>query len=278
MIRPSSHTLAALSLPLLFACTGDGEGGGVNLFTVEDDIALGQDLRDQINNDPENFPVLDEAEYPEAYAYLYDMRDVVLASGEVRYEDEFDWEIYIIHDDATLNAFAAPGGYMWVYTGLIRYLEVEDHLEGVLGHEMAHADRRHSTEQLSKAYGLSVLIGLVLGEDPGLLAEVAAGLVNLSFSRSDESEADEYSVRYLCDSIYAADGAAGFFEKLLEEGGGDIPEFLSTHPSSETRVEEIEALAIDLDCNLAYYEDAEYQAFLDMLPPVEEDGGDDTGM
>ena len=276
MSKLSPVLLVGLAAPLAIACSGD-EGGGVNLFTIEDDISLGQDLADQIAADPETYPLLDEAEYPEAYDYLYGMRDVILDSGEVKYADEFAWELHIIDDDETLNAFCAPGGYIYVYTGLIRYLEVEDHLEGVLGHEMAHADQRHSTEQLSKAYGISVLVGLVLGNDPGLLAEIAAGLVSLSFSRTDESEADEYSVRYLCDSLYAADGAAGFFEKLLEEGGGEVPEFLSTHPSSDTRVEDLHAIAQELGCNTELNPDVVYQDFIDTLPEPVDDGGEDTG-
>ena len=132
-----------------------------------------------------------------------------------------------------------------------------------MGHEIAHADQRHSTQQLTKAYGLSALLGLVLGEDPGLVAELAAGLVNLNFSRADESEADDYSVEYLCLTPWAADGAAGFFEKL--EGGG-VPEFLSTHPSSDTRVEDITAYAEELGCSTELYKDADYQALLDSLP------------
>ena len=76
-----------------------------------------------------------------------------------------------------------------------------------------------------------MLLAILTDSDPGLLGEVAAGLVNLSFSRADEREADEASVDYLCNTDYAADGTAGFFEQLE---GFELPEFLSTHPSSET--------------------------------------------
>ena len=62
---------------------------------------------------------------------------------------DFDWELKIIHDDETLNAFCAPGGYIYVYTGLIKFLAHEDNLAGVIGHEIAHADLRHSTQQLT---------------------------------------------------------------------------------------------------------------------------------
>jgi Zn-dependent protease with chaperone function len=249
---------------LLTGCTSSGAVfDGINLFTIEDDIALGEQLRDQIAASPEDFPILDEGAYPEAYEHIYRIRDEILSTGEVIYADDFAWEAYIIDDPETLNAFCAPGGYIYVYTGLIEFLEHEDELAGVMGHEIAHADQRHSTQQLTKAYGLSALLGLALGEDPGLLAELAAGLVNLSFSRADESEADDYSVEYLCQTGWAADGAAGFFEKLE---GGEIPEFLSTHPSSDTRIEDITAYAVELGCSTELRKDADYQAILDSLP------------
>ena len=152
---------------------------------------------------------------------------------------------------------------MYVYTGLIEFLEQEDELAGVLGHEIAHAAQRHSTEQLTKAYGLTTLVELVLGKDPGLLVEIAEGLAGLSFSRVDEAEADEYSVIYLCETYYAADGAAGFFEKLE---GVEIPEFISTHPSSDSRVEDIRAEAAARGCSTEPYPDGDYAGLLDSLP------------
>ena len=265
MTRALRFSIALLLAPLATACTDDG-GGGLNLFTVDDDIELGQQIRDELAADPATYPILDESEAPEAYAHLYDMRDVILDTGEVTYADEFDWELYIIDDDDTLNAFCAPGGYIYVYTGLLHYLDYEDELEGVLAHEMAHADKRHSTEQLTKAYGVYGLLALLTGNDPGLVGEIAAGLVSLSFSRTDEAEADEYSVHYLCDTLYASDGAAGFFEKLLDEDGGEVPEFVSSHPSSESRVEDIRALAEELGCPTDLHPHADYDAFLDSLP------------
>lgn len=255
-----------LSLPLLSLLSACSEDGGLNFFSIEDDIELGQQVKDEIAADPATYPILDEALYPDAYDHLYEMRDDVLASDDILYGEEFAWEIFIIEDDETLNAFAAPGGYIWVYTGILKYLLEEDHFVGVLGHEIAHADRRHSTQQLTKIYGISTLISVALGEDPGLAAEIAAGLVSLSFSREHESEADEYSVLYLCDTLYASNGAAGFFEQIVAEGGVDIPEFISTHPSSESRVEDINALAEELGCSTELNPDADWAAYIDTLP------------
>lgn len=255
-----------LTLPLVTLLAACSEEGGLNFFSIEDDIELGQQVKDEIAADPETYPVVDEDLYPDAYAHLYEMRDEVLADDDVLYAEDFAWELVLIDDDETLNAFAAPGGYIWVYTGLLKYLLEEDHFVGVLGHEIAHADRRHSTQQLTKIYGISTLISVALGEDPGLAAEIAAGLVSLSFSREHEAEADEYSVRYLCETLWASNGAAGFFEQIVAEGGVDIPEFISTHPSSESRVEDINAMAEQLGCPTELNPDADWQAFLDTLP------------
>ena len=249
---------------LSLGCSSDSKIlDGVNIFTIDDDKELGMQLRDEISSRPEDFPLLDPGLYPEAYEHIYRIRDEILATGEVRHADDFDWETYIIHDDDTLNAFCAPGGYIYVYTGLIKFLEYEDELAGVMGHEISHADQRHSTEQLTAAYGLSTIIGLIFGEDPGLLTEIAAGLMRLSFSRADESEADADSVHQLCVTDYNAAGAAGFFEKLE---GAAVPEFLSTHPSSDSRVEDIKGLASQLGCNTDNDPNADYQAIIDSQP------------
>lgn len=245
----------------LGGCT---ESGQINIFTVDDDIQLGQQVRDEIAADPATYPLLDEADYPDAYDHIYAVRDEILASGKVDYADRFDWEIHLIDDDDTLNAFCTPGGYIYIYTGIIRFLEVEDAFAGVLGHEMAHAARRHTTEQLTKIYGIDVLLSVIFGEDPGLLPQIAATLVSLSFSRADEAEADEYSVRYLCETDYAADGAALFFEEL--DSSNIVPEFLSDHPSDQSRIEDITSLAEQLGCSTELNPDADYQSLIDALP------------
>jgi beta-barrel assembly-enhancing protease len=137
----------------------------------------------------------------------------------------------------------------------VAFLDHEDQLAGVLGHEMAHAARRHSTQQLTKLYGIETLLSLVLGDDPGVAAEIAEGLVALQFSRDNETEADEYSVKYLCETTYAGDGTAGFFEKLIElDKDGSTPAFLSTHPSPDTRVEDIDALVASLACDTTLWD------------------------
>lgn len=222
---------------------------GLNLFSIQDDLALGERLHQEIQADPGQFPVIPRNSNVQAYQYLENIRDKILNSGNVKYKNEFAWQVFIVDDDSTLNAFCAPGGYIYVYTGLIKFLDSEDQLAGVLGHEIAHADRRHSTKQLTKLYGIQLLLDIVLGENQGDLTNIAAGLIGLEFSRANEREADEYSVKYLCGTDYYADGASDFFEKMVQSGqGGNGLTFLSTHPDPGNRVQDIRNLESTMSC------------------------------
>lgn len=244
------------AIGMLSSCSKDGD---VNFFSVNKDIELGQQLEAQIAANPAEYPVLSEASNPEAYAHIRRIRDKVLTSDDIQYKDRFEWSVKLIDQDV-LNAFAAPGGYIYVYTGLINYLDSEHELAGVMGHEIAHADRRHSTDQMTKQYGLSFMLQAVSGGNPGALEQLAGSLLTLKFSRGDESEADEMSVIYLCDTDYKADGASGFFQKIIDEGGSSQPAFLSTHPSPDNRVENIQAKEVELACT-GTNEDGDYAAF-----------------
>lgn len=236
-------------------------------ISLEQEIELGRQLDSAITADPQQYPVLDPAQYPEAYNYLQNIFNRILNSGEVRYKEEFPWQIKIIHDDSTLNAFAAPGGYTYMYTGLIKYLDNEDDLAGVLGHEIAHADLRHSARNIERQYGLSVVLSVILGQNAEMLGEIAVGLAGLSFSRNFETEADRESVEYLSGTDYNCAAARSFFQKLTDEGqGGGVPEFLSTHPNPPDRIENITNKAQEVGCSTDPLNPATYQDFKNMLP------------
>ena len=242
---------------LLFGCSISKEGGGFNLFSPEQDIELGKQVKKQISSDPQQFPILPEKGNEEAYRYIRRITQNILNSGKIRYRNEFAWEVTIIDDDETLNAFATPGGYIYVYTGLIKFLDSENQLAGVLGHEIAHADLRHSTRQMTKVYGISALLAVVTGKaDPGTLEQMALGLLSLKFGRNHETESDLHSVIYLCETDYRADGAAAFFRKIQNQQRP--PEFLSTHPDPGNRVQNIEGKAGELGCPGRTRNESEY--------------------
>lgn len=236
---------SVLSLTLL-GC----KDGGVKefFFPIEKDLELGQQLSDYIDQNPQEFDIVDSAKNVELYNAMYEFRDVILNSGKIRYKDEFKWQVKVIENDTVLNAFAAPGGFIYIYTGIIQFLDSDDHFAGVMGHELAHADRRHSVNQLIKNNGVQVLLDVALGKD-SQVAQIAGGLASLKFSRGDENDADAWSVEYLCGTRYESNGAAGFFQKLIDlDQAGGTPEFLSTHPTSDSRVQDINAKADDLGC------------------------------
>jgi beta-barrel assembly-enhancing protease len=252
----------------VFLSSCNKNDNGVNIFTVEDDKQLGLQMKDEIAGNPADYPLLSDSQYPEAYQHIEQVRDVILGTGLVDFETEFAWEVHIINDDSVLNAFCTPGGYIYFYTGLIRFLDDDAQFAGVMGHEMTHAAKRHSTEQMTKAYGLTMLLSVILGENPNtmaqMVAELAAGVASLAFSREDEYEADEYSVKYLYETTYDARGVAGFFEKMI--GQPQPPEFLSTHPNSENRVEKIYEVWTSLGGKTGELYPTEYQAFKNSLP------------
>lgn len=239
-------TLRLFLLCLLGGLTACSGGPDINVFPVSQDVQLGRQAAREVLGQPEEFPVLSPQVHAGAYAYVQGMVDEIVARGSVPYADVFPYEVTLI-DREVNNAFAAPGGYLFVYTGLIRSLDGPDQLAGVLAHEIAHAAERHATQQATKRFGLATLERLVTGGDnAGVLTQLANQLINLGFSRADEAEADARSVDYLCGTRYATNGAAGFFAQI--ERGGRVVEFLSTHPSPQNRVAKINERSADLDC------------------------------
>lgn len=258
--------ITILTLTLASCSEKNPDDDSFNVFGIKDDIELGKQTVAEIEKNPTEYPILNEAQYPVAYGHLRRITKTILDGGKVYYRNEFEWKTKIIKNDDVLNAFCTPGGYIYVYTGLIKYLDNETQLAGVMGHEIAHADRRHSTDQLTKVYGISTLLGVLLGNNPGLLAEIATSVVSLKFSRDNETEADKYSVIYLYATEYDGRGAKYFFEKLLKEGSSRVPEFLSTHPNPENRVQNIEAEWKALGGKTGQTFDQRYLEFKQSLP------------
>ena len=227
-----------VSVFFLFSC--DKENKTLNLFSVQDDMQFGKEFDAQILASSE-FIILDENQYKEAYSYLNKYKDKLLATGEIAYSNQFNWTVRIVKDDATVNAFAVPGGYLYFYTGLINLLDNEAEFVGVMAHEMAHIACRHSTKQLTKAYGVDLMLSMLLGKNQNqwvqIASELTSGLLALQFSRDDEYEADKYAVKYTYPTDWDARGIGNFFEKM--ESHSSIPAFLSTHPSDEQRAKKI---------------------------------------
>ena len=223
---------------------------GFILLSVQQDIDLGAKVAQQTDSlYRAKGQLLARSSNARAYQLLDGVVKRVLDNGNLKYRTQFPWDVQIIKDDATQNAFATPGGHIYVFSGLIKFLDNENQLAGVLGHEIAHADRRHSSQLLQKQYGIGLLTSIVLGNNPNQLVQMASSIGQLKFSRTYEVDADKYSTIYLNGTrYYACDGAAGFFIKAEKQGRGGTPEFLSTHPNPGSRITNIQKSAQQLGC------------------------------
>ncbi len=240
----------------------------ITFSSISDDLILGRQIDSQIVATPSEYPILPRAQYPVAYSHLERITNNIKNSGKIGNKDKLSWEVKIIHNDSVLNAFCTPGGYIYVYTGIIKYLDNEDDFAGVMGHEIAHADLRHSAKTMTQQYGISMLMNIVLGKaSQGQLAQIVAGLSSLKYSRCHETQADENSVGYLSATSYKCNGAASFFEKISAAGGSRTPEFMSTHPNPDNRVANINAKAKELGCNTTLPNPiSQYTEFKNSLP------------
>jgi predicted Zn-dependent protease len=217
----------------------------INIFPDSKDIELGKQFDAEIRKNPKQYPILQDR--PDVKEYVEAIGRKILASPHIKYRDKFAYKFEILHDDSTVNAFCTPGGYVYVYTGLLKFVDNEATLAGVLAHEIAHAELRHSTRQMSMQYGTSFLLSIALGDNPSFTANFVAQLLQtgalLKYSRADEDEADEYSVKYLQSTGYYPGAIKFFFEKVsTEHTGGAWERLISTHPLPQDRLNHINEL------------------------------------
>jgi predicted Zn-dependent protease len=210
---------------------------GWNLFTPEQDIQIGQQASAKIGrqvlllNDPRVDDYLDAlgkrlASYAPGYKFPYQYRCV---------------------NDENINAFALPGGFIYINRGVIEAADDEAQLAGVMAHETSHVALRHGTNQVSKAEAWRIPLGLLgaAGGLGGLIGQVGAGFtlnsIILKYSRDDETQADVLGTQILYDAGYDPRALAQFFEKIEAESKGKEPaQFFSDHPNPGNRIGRID--------------------------------------
>lgn len=190
---------------------------------------------------------------PEINAYVQCVTDTLIEDLPDQYS-QMDWKVTVF-DEPAVNAFALPGGYIGVYNGLLEVAENQHQLAAVIGHEIGHVIAEHSNERISS--NMMVGLGLQLGgmlantqlesDEAGLLmAALGVGAqvgILLPYSRTHESESDELGLRYMADAGFKLEEAPELWRNMqAASGGGAPPELLSTHPSPETRINDLEAM------------------------------------
>jgi len=190
--------------------------------------------------------------------------DFLKRSGRTDLAGTFNWEFNLIEDDKTVNAWVLPGGKAAVYTGILKYTQTETGLAVVLGHEVAHALANHGNERMSQ--GLLTQLGgaalaVALSQQPAQTQALFMGAyglgtsvgVLLPYSRLHESEADRIGLVLMAMAGYDPREAVPFWQRMNQEGGQRPPQFLSTHPAPNTRIEDIQK---HLPEALSYYKKA----------------------
>ena len=176
-------------------------------------------------------------------AYLDKVGNNVVANTEAR-KSPFKFEFYLLADNKTVNAFALPGGQVFITAGLYKLLKSEDQLAGVLGHEIGHVINRHGSEHMAKQELTQQLVQATQvasgGYDQGMIAQYVGQMMNLKYGRDDEIESDKYGVKYLVESGYEPEAMIEVMQILNDASEKNrSPEFLSSHPNPENRIQKI---------------------------------------
>ncbi|HYN22509.1 MAG TPA: M48 family metalloprotease [Thermoanaerobaculia bacterium] len=244
----SRTTFSALGLVALLAtvssCSTNPATGKKQIAFIGEaqEIAMGREADQQIAQS------LGLYEDEKVQAYVSRLGKQLAASSE---RPNLPWTFRVV-DDPVVNAFALPGGFIYVTRGLMTHLTSEAELVSVLGHEIGHVTGRHSVEQMSKAQlaQVGMIAGMILKPELaqfGDLAQAGMGLLFLKYGRDDEREADDLGLRYLARQQYDPREMVGVFETLQrvsqvqaqKQGPGRIPNWLSTHPAPENRIARI---------------------------------------
>jgi predicted Zn-dependent protease len=244
---------AALAAGPIASCARNPVTGKNELALISEsqEIQMGKEAAQQVQ---QSIGLVDD---PALQAYVAGIGKRMAAQSE---RPDLPWEFHVV-DDAAVNAFALPGGFIYVTRGLLSHMNSEAELASVLGHEIGHVTARHSVQQISKAQlaTLGLGIGSILSSDIAQFAGIASqglGLLFLKYGRDAENQADQLGFKYALGLNYDVREMANVFQTLkrasqLGGGGGRLPEWLSTHPDPENRVARTEERLDTLQTSLA---------------------------
>lgn len=233
------------------------------MSSVDEEMQMGAQAYSQVKSDPKMHQSQDPREIEPVKRVAARIIEAAKRSKYGEMAQQFQWEVTVIKDDKTLNAFALPGGKIAVYTGIFSVAKTEAGLAAVMGHEVVHALARHGAERMSQGQLTNAALqvaGAAAGANGGggvmsqaAMAALGVGAqvgVLLPFSRKHESEADYIGILLAADAGYDPRESIHLWERMAQlSGGGGPAEFMSTHPGHETRIEQLkkwmpEAMAI----------------------------------
>ncbi len=244
-----------VSLTVFIQCAGFFSGAGKALVSDADEAKLGAEFNKTLTtNDTakREMPVFVPKNQAQAelQSYIVGLAQEIVASLPANEKPAYNFTYTLIDKDVE-NAFAVPGGYVYIYTGILKKMQDESELVGVLGHEITHVTHHHYRQQLAKQTTLGLALQAVLvASNAGQGSQMAAGaafqLAGLKFSRSDETDADKGGTLTLGRTSRNPLGIAKYFNRSKNQG---VPEWLSDHPGNKNRVGAVEKI-VDRDAKL----------------------------
>ena len=235
--RAAALVLTAILAGTLVSCSAM-DLGGANVFSVDQEWELGRKLAADIEKE------MNVVHDPEIERLVQSLGMELVSKSAMAGRE---WRFHVVRSDE-VNAFNIPGGHVYVHDGLIRAASDASELMSVMAHETAHGVQRHATQQYTKAYGLSVLAAMALGNEASALEElaanVAAGGTLAHYSRDAEREADQVGLRLMTAAGYDPNGMVRFFEKLLQlrqREPNRLERLFASHPLAESRIAEARA-------------------------------------
>jgi predicted Zn-dependent protease len=242
-IRTAINAALLAALAVAGCATSGINKGDINLVSSAEEVEMGREFSTEVG---QQFEIYDD---PVVTAYVQSVGDRVAAVCD---RPDIDYHFTVIKEDE-MNAFALPGGYIYIYTGLMKDLDDEAQLAAVLAHEVGHVTARHATERLTAMYGAQIAVSLLLGENPAEYKVLIANLFSttgfLAYSRANEFEADRLGTTYASRAGYDPEGMAELLGKFIDAEQREpskLEEWLSTHPPSRDRLAKVDALAASL--------------------------------
>lgn len=235
------------------------EEGGFNMISLDEEWSMRDDMMKQVEK---QYTLIRD---PQALAYLDKVGRQLVSQSDMA---DRPWTFGIVDDDA-LNAFNLPGGLVFVNRGLVQRVTTLDQFVAVVGHEIAHGTARHGTQLMTRAMGLEVITGALLGDDPSgrdrALQDIVGSGVLSNYGRDAEREADRLGIRYSYDAGYDPQGAVRMFEMLQSLGQGEpskVEQWFSSHPLTEERISQAKEIIATLPPASSPVRDTkEYQSF-----------------
>ena len=257
-----------LALCLLQACNKTPEkviSINPSEFPPEDQIKIGQAFKDQFDHNSQDFNILSHTEYAQAYSYLNTLFHTLLNTAPIEHRRDYEWTLDIIQNDSLQTAFFLPGGHLYLYTGLLKYLDTESQLLSVIGHELYYVDTELLVKQMSEEFGATTLGDILLDNGVDQLSELASAMPSIAFEEDKVLLADSFSVHLVCPFQYEPLGIKNIVEKARHNEAALL--WLSTRPANPAyRIQRIEIQAIE--CGLPGVSNEEnYQQFKNSYLP-----------